>query len=136
MLRFVMAHQSDRIALGILDKRHPFVHADRPQTVIAVAEDELRLRDNLDTVRTQRFQGRSYVIDLEIDQRARRSLFQQQPDMSCLEEQQPGRIEDAGRLCIKQALVEGLRSREVIGMLSDLQDVHESEFGMDVPLSS
>jgi hypothetical protein len=53
MLRLVVAHQTDRVALGIFHERHPFVHARRAQTVITVTEDELRLSDDLDTVNAQ-----------------------------------------------------------------------------------
>ena len=43
-----------------------------------------------------------------------------------LKEQQARRIEDAGRLCAEQALVEGSSTRQVIGMLRDLNDVHSA----------
>jgi hypothetical protein len=50
MLRLVVTHQADGIALRVLDESHPFVCAGRPQPVIEVAEDELRLGNNFCTV--------------------------------------------------------------------------------------
>ena len=130
MLRFMVTYKSDRVALGILDERHPFIHASGSQIVIAMTEDELWLSDYLDTFCTQGFQCLAHIIDLEVDERARRTLLQQQTYLTCLEEQQPRRVKDPGRLGVEQALIESLCSGKIVGMLCDLQDVHESEFFM------
>ena len=52
MLRLMVTHQADRIALGIFHKRHPFVRARRSKIVIAMPEDNLRLGDYLHTFGT------------------------------------------------------------------------------------
>jgi hypothetical protein len=135
MLRLMVTYQADRIALRIFDKRHPFVCARGSETVIAMAEDDLRLSDDLHTFSTQGFERLSHIVDLEIDERARRGLLQQQAYPACLEEQQPWRVEDPGGLGVEQALVESPRPRKVISMLCYLQDVHVSEFRTDEPLS-
>ena len=126
----MVTYKSDRVALGILDERHPFIHASGSQIVIAMTEDELWLSDYLDTFCTQGFQCLAHIIDLEVDERARRTLLQQQTYLTCLEEQQPRRVKDPGRLGVEQALIESLCSGKIVGMLCDLQDVHESEFFM------
>jgi hypothetical protein len=131
----MVTHQADRIALGIFHKRHPFVGPRGAETVIAMAEDDPRLSDDLHTFGTQGFERLSHIVDLEIDERARRGLLQQQAYPACLEEQQPWRVEDPGGLGVEQALVESLRPRKVISMLCYLQDVHMSEFRTDGPLS-
>src|SRR5215213_3727372 len=130
MLRFMMTYKPDRIALGILHERHPFIHASGSQPVIAMTEDELWLSDDLNTFCPQGLQRLSHIVDLEVDERARGTLLQQQTHLACLEEQQPRRIKDPGRLCIEQALIESLCSGKIVGMLRDLQDIHESEFFM------
>jgi hypothetical protein len=135
MLRLVVTHQTDRIALGILHKRHPFVCTRRSETVIGMTEDDLRLGDDLYAFRMQRFERLSHIVDLEVDECARRGLLKQQAYLTCLEEQQPRRIEDPRGLCVEQALVESLCAGKVIGMLCDLQDVHEWEFCTNGPLS-
>jgi hypothetical protein len=53
MLRFVVTHQTNRIALGILHERHPFVRPGRAQAVVLVAEDDLRLGDDLRAISAQ-----------------------------------------------------------------------------------
>jgi hypothetical protein len=40
-----------------------------------VAEDEVRLRNDLDTIRAQRFNCFANVVDFQVDQRTRRALF-------------------------------------------------------------
>src|SRR5215212_7883390 len=94
MRRLVVTHQTDRIALGILYKRHPFLCTRRSETVIGMTEDDLRLGDDLYGFRTQRFERLSHIVDLEVDECARRGLLKQQAYLTCLEEQQARRIED------------------------------------------
>jgi hypothetical protein len=43
-----------------------------------------------------------------------------------IEEQQARRIEEADGWCVEQALVEGSRPTKIIGVLRDLQDIHEA----------
>ena len=63
------------------------------------------------------------VVDLEIDQRAGRILLQQQPDRTGAEEQQPGWVEEAGRLLAQQLGVERAGPVQVLGVLGDLQNL-------------
>jgi hypothetical protein len=100
-----------------------------------MTEDDLRLGDDLYGFRTQRFERLSHIVDLEVDECARRGLLKQQAYLTCLEEQQARRIEDPRGLCVEQALVESLCAGKVIGMLCDLQDVHEWEFCTNGPLN-
>ena len=43
----MVADQTDRVALRVLHKGHPLIHASRSQTVVGVAEDHVRLRLDL-----------------------------------------------------------------------------------------
>ena len=124
MLWLVVTDEADRVALGILHKRHPFVHAGWAEAVIAMAEDEVRLSNDLNTLRTQGIEGLSYIVDLEVDQCTRRTLLKQQAYLTGLKQQQPWRVEETGGLGVEQALVEGSCPRKIIGMLRDLQDIH------------
>ena len=61
----MVTYQADGVAFGVLQESHPLVHAGRSQTVVSVAEDDVRLGNDLDTVGAQGFDGRPYIIDLE-----------------------------------------------------------------------
>jgi hypothetical protein len=79
MLRSVVTHQTNGVAFGVLDERHPFIRAGGSKAVIGVAEDERRLRDDFYAVTTQRFDRHAYVVDLEVDEGTRRTLLEKQP---------------------------------------------------------
>jgi hypothetical protein len=51
-------------------------------------------------------------------------LLEQQADCTCTKEQQARRIEETGRFRVEQALVEGPRALQVIGVLCDLNDLN------------
>jgi hypothetical protein len=124
MLPLVVTHQTEGVALGVLDESHPFVCAGRPQPVIEVTEDELRLGHDLGTVRAQGFDLRPDVIDFEVDQRACHTPFEEEAYRARLKEQQARRIKEADGWCVQQALVKFSRPTKIIGVLRDLQDVH------------
>jgi hypothetical protein len=124
----VVTHQADGVALGVLHKGHPLLHAGGPQTVVGMAEDDVRLSNDLHSIGAQRFDRRPHVIDLQVDQRACCCLLEQQANCTCSEEQQARRIEEAGRFGVEQALVEGPRALQVIGVLCDLNDLHWLSF--------
>jgi len=69
-----------------------------------------------------------HVIDFEIDQGACRAVLEQQTYGTRLKEHQARRIEDPGRWCAEQALIEGPCTRKVIDVLRDLEDVHSASF--------
>ena len=86
----------------------------------------VRLADDLDPLSAQLLDGGPDVVHLEVDQRARGRLFEQQTYRSGLEEQQSRRVEEAARLRLQQAGVELPGTLQVIGVLSNLEDLHET----------
>jgi hypothetical protein len=124
----VVTDQADGVALGVHHEGHPLVHADRSEAVVGVAENDMRLGDDLDTIGAQGFDRPAHVIDLQVDQNAAGSLLEKQAYCTCLKEQQARRIEETGWFCVEQTLVKGPRTLQVIGVLCDLKDLHGVSF--------
>jgi hypothetical protein len=124
----VVTYQADGVAFGVLQEGHPLVHSGRSQVVVSVAEDDMRLGNDLDTIGAQGFDCRPYIIDLQVDQRSCCALLEQQAHRTYLKEQQARRIEEPGRFCVEQTPLKGFRALQVIGVLCDLKDLHWLSF--------
>ena len=99
-----MAHQADGVAFGVPEERHALGGSGRAQPVVGVGENQLRLGDDLHSLGPQSLDRRLQVVDLEVEQGARRAVLQQQPDRPGLEEKQPGRVEESRGLRSEQRL--------------------------------
>jgi Dienelactone hydrolase family len=123
-LGLLVTDQTEHVVLGVFDKRQPFLCVGWCETLIRVPEDDVRLGDDLDTIRPQGCDGRLQVIDSEIDEGAGRTVFEQQAYATCLKEHHGRLIKGAGWRCVEQALVKRPRARKVVDVLGDLKDVH------------
>ena len=98
----------------------------RAEHARVVGEDHVRLAGDRYVVSTKSFDGRSHVVDAQVDQRARRAAFEQQPGLTEPEEHQPRRIECGDRWLTEQSGVERGRPLEILDVLGDLMKDHSS----------
>jgi len=121
-----VADQTDRVALGVGDERHPLVGPSRAQSVVVVAEDHVRLGLDGHTLGAQPLYGRTDIGHREIEQGTRSGPIEQQPDAVESVEQQSRRIEDARGFLSEQAGVEDLGAGQIVGVLGYLDHIHEA----------
>lgn len=88
-----MADQADPVALGVAQEGHLFGAARRPERVVDVAEDDVRLGEDLHPVRPQGLDGHRHVLDAEVDQGAGHVALEQQPYRADPKKRESRRVE-------------------------------------------
>ena len=94
--------EADEVALGVDDEGHPLVGARRPERVVVVAEDDVRLAAHLDPGRAQPLDRGVDVVDPQVVQGARRARVEEQPHAAEVEEDESRRVVGRERLCAEE----------------------------------
>jgi hypothetical protein len=112
--------QTYQVPFGVADKGLPFVEPCRAQRIVLMAEDDVGLGLDDNSLLPESLHRCREILDFEVDEGAGGIRLQQQPCLSDLEEEQTGWFEAAGGFGPEQFPVELFGAIEVDGPLGNL----------------
>ena len=120
--------ERERVAVRILEERHPLFLAGVAELTGVVTEHEVRLADEFHATRLQRGVRGVDVLDREVEDRRVGAVLEQEAGVAEIEERKAGRVELRDERETEHVLVERHRAVEIGCPLADLVQAADPEW--------